>query len=62
MNQRLEDRILQLCAKALTAPDCSLELSDVLKELKAALREHTQRIRKMAGGEVPLAPNRRGSD
>jgi hypothetical protein len=62
MNQRLEDRILQLCAKALTAPDYSLELSDVLKELKAALREHTQRIRKMAGGEVPLAPNRRGND
>ncbi|HZR55881.1 MAG TPA: hypothetical protein VFA74_03335 [Terriglobales bacterium] len=55
MTSRLEDRIKGLCAKAVALPD-SDELNQVLAELKSALSEHTERIRKMA---VEIVPNRR---
>ena len=48
MFQRLEDRIKQLCAKALSTPE-SPELNEVLKQLQDALHEHTNRLRDMAG-------------
>lgn len=44
--RRLEDRIRNLCTKAVAAG--SGELNPILSELKAALREHTQRLRTMA--------------
>ena len=46
MFQRLEDRIKQLCAKALSTPE-SPELNEVLKQLQDALHEHTDRLRDM---------------
>jgi hypothetical protein len=46
MSQRLEDRIKELCAKALTLP-ASPELNEVLKQLQEALHEHTRRLREM---------------
>lgn len=44
-SRRLEDRIRELCCKALSAQDSELEA--VFSELKSALREHTQRLRKL---------------
>lgn len=49
VDQQLTDRIRELCAKAIALPD-STELNDVLKELNAALSEHTRRLRNMAVG------------
>jgi uncharacterized coiled-coil protein SlyX len=49
MFQRLEDRIKELCVKAAATPQ-SPELSEVLQQLKAALAEHTQRMRKLVAG------------
>ena len=46
MSQRLEDRIKELCAKALALP-ASPELNEVLKQLQEALHEHTRRLREM---------------
>jgi uncharacterized coiled-coil protein SlyX len=57
MNPRLEDRIRELCAKAVALPE-SEELNEVLAELKSALSEHTERIRKMAS---EIVPNRRAT-
>ena len=44
--RRLEDRIRSLCAKAVAAG--SSELNPILSDLKAALHEHTERLRTMA--------------
>lgn len=44
--RRLEDRIRDLCAKAVAAG--SGELNPILSELKSALHEQTQRLRTMA--------------
>jgi hypothetical protein len=44
MSPRLEDRIKQLCAKAVTTPE-SPELNEILKQLQSALHEHTERLR-----------------
>jgi hypothetical protein len=43
---RLEDRIRELCAKAVTVDDP--ELSSVMSELRSAMREHIERIRTLA--------------
>ena len=58
MSQRLEDRIKELCAKAVVAPE-SPELNAILKELQAALAEHARRLRKMVFDGVPVRPERR---
>jgi hypothetical protein len=42
---RLEDRIQQLCDKALAMSDADPELQSTLRELAAALHEHIGRIR-----------------
>ena len=64
MLRRLEDRIRILCSRALTAADH--ELAPILAELQAALREHSERLRRIAilkltgiKGEMP--PERRSS-
>jgi hypothetical protein len=60
MKRRLEDRIAALCSKAVGASD-PRELNKILQELKAALKEHTHRIRETAPAVVgaPVKPNRR---
>jgi hypothetical protein len=51
-SRRLEDRIRQLCADAVAAPASDLE--PVITELKAALHEHTERLRKLAASKLAL--------
>ena len=43
--QPLDQRIRELCSKAVTAKDSEVEA--ILSELQAALREHTQFVRQM---------------
>jgi len=45
-SRRVEDRIRDLCAQAVSAPDSELE--PILKELRATLRAHSERLRKLA--------------
>ena len=47
MSHRLEDRIKELCAKAVITPE-SPELNEVLKNLQSTLHEHTERLRQLA--------------
>jgi hypothetical protein len=49
--RRLEDRIRELCAKAIAAPGGD-ELEPALSELKAALHEHTERLRQLAAKKL----------
>src|SRR6202035_3484267 len=44
-SRRLEDRIRELCRRALTANNC--ELDKIFAALNAALREHAERLRKL---------------
>jgi hypothetical protein len=48
--RRLEDRIRELCARALRAQDS--ELGSVLSALQSALREHNDRLRKLAAAKL----------
>ena len=52
MLRRLEDRIRELCALAVAAEDPELEV--VLAELQAALRQHTERLRRMAAAKLTM--------
>jgi len=56
-HRRLEDRIRELCTRAVTVSE-SQELHDILGKLRAALREHTQRLRRLAV-KNPIPPDRR---
>lgn len=51
--RRLEDRIRQLCAKALMAEDA--ELGAICVALQSALREHAERLRKLAAATFTSA-------
>jgi hypothetical protein len=44
--RRLEDRIRELCAKALTAQDAEME--SIFVALQSALHEHAKRLRRLA--------------
>ena len=44
-SRRLEDRIRELCHKAVTANDS--ELAQVISELQSSLRDHAERLRQM---------------
>jgi hypothetical protein len=46
MLRRLEDRIRELCAMAVTAEEPELA------ELQSALREHTKRLRRLAAAKL----------
>jgi len=46
MHRRLEDRIRELCAKALTAQEA--ELPAIVSALRSGLREHVERLRRLA--------------
>ena len=62
MFQRLEDRIKELCHKAALTLE-SPELDKILQNLKAAVAEHTRRMRKLAAGfPVMVRPERRCTD
>jgi hypothetical protein len=50
-SRRLEDRIRELCAKALAAPD-SADSNEVMQRLREALREHTNRLRQLAARKL----------
>ncbi|MFZ3266504.1 MAG: hypothetical protein WA172_21050 [Terriglobales bacterium] len=48
--RRLEDRIREMCGRAVTAQNS--ELDAVFSELKAALREHAKRLGNVAGRKL----------
>jgi hypothetical protein len=48
MRKRLNDRIKELCAKAVETP-VSPELEEILQELQKALHEHSEQLRAIAG-------------
>ena len=50
MFRRLEDRIRELCATAVTAEEPELEI--ILSQLQSALREHTERLRRLAAAKL----------
>jgi hypothetical protein len=49
-SRRLDDRIRELCAKAVTAQDS--ELDAIFSELNGALHEHNERLRKLAADKL----------
>ena len=55
LSHRSEDRIRELCAKAVTSDDP--EFTSVMSELRSAMREHIENIRTLAvrqlAGERP---------
>jgi hypothetical protein len=62
--RRLEDRIRELCAKALITRGAELQV--VLADLKSTLHEHTERLRQMAAlklisGQNDSPPERRST-
>jgi hypothetical protein len=59
MNRRLEDRIRQLCTQAAVTLGTP-EWNEILHQLKAALHEHTRRMRKLIA-ELPNRFERRSA-
>jgi hypothetical protein len=58
MYSGLEDRIRILCEKVLANPN-SPEMLSILNELRAALHEHTDRLRQRL--QFPIPPDRRSA-
>ena len=50
-SRRLEDRIRELCTKAVAA-DASADFSEVMRQLREALREHSNRLRQLAARKL----------
>jgi hypothetical protein len=50
-SRRLEDRIRELCTKAVAA-DGSADFSEVMRQLREALREHANRLRQLAARKL----------
>ena len=42
----IKERIVALCAKVIAAPDGSKELGDAMQELRSALKEHAEDMRR----------------
>jgi hypothetical protein len=59
MLRRLDDQIRELCARAVKSQDIG-ELAEILQDLRAALREHTQRLRHSVVNP-PITPEKRAS-
>jgi hypothetical protein len=53
----LEDRIRELCAKAVASDDTDFQ--SVTSELRSAMREHIERVRKMAVQQLAEERQRR---
>jgi len=51
----LDERIRELCAKALVAPDSEWE--EALRELRSLLHEHSDSMRKLAAEKLGSAPD-----
>lgn len=60
VSKRLEDRINDLMAKAIATTDPD-ELEKVISNLREALSEHIQKVRKMAATKLPR-PRKRKTD
>jgi hypothetical protein len=58
-SKRLEDRIYTLVEKAIAAQEKE-ELEAIIKDLRAALKEHIVRIRKLAAKPIDLERRKRG--
>jgi uncharacterized coiled-coil protein SlyX len=58
--RRLEDRIQDLAARAVAARD-PVEVNDVIHELRAALHEHADRLRKLAAKKLIVLPTGKGA-
>jgi hypothetical protein len=50
LSRRLEDRIRDLCTKVIAADENAVE--PVIADLKSALREHNDRLRKLAAAKL----------
>jgi hypothetical protein len=50
-SRRLEDRIRELCTKAVAADD-SADFSELMRQLREALREHANRLRQLAARKL----------
>jgi hypothetical protein len=50
MHRRLEDRIRELCFRVLRAEES--ELRAILSALRSSLREHTERLRRLAAAKL----------
>lgn len=48
--RRLEDRIRELCSKAVTSDDA--EFPELMSELRSAIHQHVQKIRTLAVREL----------
>lgn len=57
MRRRLEDQIRETCGQVVATSDPA-ELATAIKELRRALREHTQRMRKLIVAKR-ISPERR---
>jgi hypothetical protein len=55
--RRLKDRIDALCAKAIAAPE-GPEFDEIINELREAMREHAESLRKMVR-DIPKPDRRR---
>jgi hypothetical protein len=53
--RRLEDRIRELCARAISAQES--ELDSIFFALQQALREHNERLRKLAAEKLAAWPS-----
>ena len=58
--RRLEDRIQDLAARAVAARD-PVEVNDVIQQLRAALHEHADRLRKLAAKKLIVLPTGKGA-
>ncbi len=56
----LEDRIRELCSRALAAEEPELE--PILSELRAALREHARLVRQMAAQALNRGSSAKAAD
>lgn len=56
MRRRLEDRIRDLCAQAIAA-DGGPELDVIIPELRRAIHEHIERLRKKAAEKLLIREN-----
>ena len=54
-SRRLEDRIRELCVKALTVQES--EMDSIFSELRLALQEHAKRLRKLAAKNLTSQEN-----
>ena len=60
MSRRLEDRIRELCTRAVVTSDLD-ELDTILKQLRPALRQHIDLLRRLAAERL-VPPQRRNPD